>query len=125
VSGTGATGPLGFEAFGTACGLAVVAGALSVVVPEFSVLTATLVALALAGWASLRRRGPPVLGWVRARFGPYALSFGALAAAAGLYVDPSGPIGLWRSLVLGLGVVPLWVVERARVPNPGAAAGVR
>jgi hypothetical protein len=53
-------GRLGFEAFGTAAGLALVTGGLSVVAPFFSMLTGTLVALGLAGWAAApRRRGDP------------------------------------------------------------------
>ena len=105
-------GELGREAFGTASGLAVVVGALSVLVPDFDLLTATLVALALAGWASAHRRA----AHSRRRSGRapagYALAFGMLAAVAVVFAHPPSELGPWRALVLGLGVVPLWSVER-------------
>jgi len=105
-------GNLGFEAFGTACGLAVVAGALSVVVPTFDVLTATLVALALAGWASLHRREGRRPGRPTGPVAVYTASFAVLATAVAVFFEAPGPWAPWRALVLGLGVVPLWAVER-------------
>jgi len=118
------TGPLGFEAFGTACGLAVVAGALSVVAPTCDALTVTLVALAVAGWGSLHRRD----GRPHRRLGTglevYAGPFALLAVAVGVYLDPPGTIAAWRAFVLGLAVVPLWVVER-RSPPPRSGGGGR
>jgi hypothetical protein len=118
---TVASGPLGFEAFGTSCGLALVAGALAAVVPSLAMLTAALVALALAGWASLRRRaeGGRTLG---SRPATYALPLAALTCGALVFVDPADPFGPWKALALGLTVVPLWAVERRRV---GRAAGRR
>jgi len=107
-------GELGFDTFGTACGLAVVVGALSVIAPTFDALTATLVALALAGWASLHRRGAvPLPSWPGSSV-VYGVSFGLLGAAAVVFLDPPAPFVPWRSLVLGLGVLPLWSAERSR-----------
>lgn len=110
-------GPLatdhGREAFGTACGLAVVSGALSVVVPLFDVLTATLVALAVAGWAAVHRRGSSSLGgsvWT------YAGALSVLGASAAVFVDAPPPTAPWRAFLLGLAVVPLWAVEQRAQP---------
>lgn len=105
-------GELGFEAFGTSCGLAVVTGGLSVVRPAFDVLTVTLVALALAGWAS-RHRGAAAHPGPRPRHPVgYAVAFVLLGMAGLMFFDPPGPVVPLRALLLGLGVVPLWAVER-------------
>jgi len=114
--------PLGFEAFGTSCGLALVAGALAAVAPALSMLTAALTALAIAGWASLRHRsgrGRPVAARSAAT---YVLPLAVLAAGAVLFVDPVSPLGAWKALLLGLTLVPLWVVERRRV-RPASGSG--
>jgi len=103
---------LGFEAFGTACGLAVVSGALSLLAPAFDGLTLALVALALAGWASLHRRGGSGGGRLRGSVGAYAVPFALLAAVVVVFVAAPAPLGPTRALFLALGVVPLWVVER-------------
>ena len=84
---------LGFETFGTAIGLAVVAGALSLLTPALSVLTGTLAALAIA------------------------------AAGAAAYLDPLGPLGPFRGLILGVSLVPLWVAERG-IARRGPQAAV-
>ncbi len=110
---TGAAGPLGFEAFGCACGLAVVAGALARVVPGFAELTVALVALAVAGWASLHGRG--TLRPARVR---HALPFAVLAGAGALFLVPPPALAPWHALLLGLAVVPLWAQERRRPPSP-------
>jgi len=107
----GAAG-LGFEAFGTACGLAVVSGALSLLAPMFDGLTLTLVALALAGWASLHRRAGQGTGRFRRSVGAYAVPFTLLAAVVVVFEAAPAPLGPTRALLLGLGVVPLWVIER-------------
>lgn len=112
------TGELGFEAFGTACGLAVVVGGLSVVLPAFDILTATLAALAVAGWASLHRRERPPLSGVERPAREHAVAFAVLGAAAVAFLDPPGPFGPWRALGLGLGLVPLWVAERGSRSAP-------
>jgi len=112
-------GELGLDAFGTACGLAVVAGALSVIAPTFDVLTATLVALALAGWASVHRRGAGRSRSLTGSFGVYAVPFALLGAAAVVFLDPPAPLGSWRAFPLGLGVMPLWAAERSRSSSGG------
>ena len=120
-SPTTSSGEIGREAFGTACGLAVVAGGLSVVAPMFDLLTVTLVALALAGWSSAHRRGAGVRRPLAACLGTYGLPFCVLAGVTLVFFDPPGPVAPWRALLLGLGVVPLWTVERRR-PARGAAS---
>lgn len=105
---SGARSPLGFEAFGTACGLAVVAGAVALLAPGLTMLTGALVALAVAGWASLHR---PASGR-RPTSIAYLPPFAILAVAGGVFLDPTAPLGSGRALLLGLSVVPLWVVER-------------
>jgi len=112
----GLGGELGLEAFGTACGLAIIAGGLAVLLPSFDILTATLVALGVAGWASIHRRGN---GGGARPSGTHLLGFALLGAAVVNFFDPPGALGPWRALLLGLGLVPLWVVERSRpVPRP-------
>lgn len=118
-------GERGREAFGTAAGLAVVVGGLSVVLPGFDVLTATLVALAVAGWASVHRRGARPLGGTRTPPVAYALAFAVLGMAAVAFVDPPPALAPWRALLLGLGVVPLWSIERRGPPRPGARGARR
>jgi hypothetical protein len=107
-------GELGFDAFGTACGLGVVAGALGVVVPSLDLLTLTLVALAVAGWASHHRRPPDPMRPVARPLGAYLGSFVVLAVGTVAFFDAPGPVAPWRGLLLGLTAVPLWVVERGR-----------
>jgi len=118
------TGGLGFEAFGTACGLAVVAGALSVVAPMCDALTVTLVALAVAGWASLHRRDGRTHRHSRRALAVYLGPFAVLAVALGVYLDAPGTVAPWKALTLGLAVVPLWAVER-RPPRPRWSEGAR
>lgn len=107
---TAARPPLGFEAFGTAAGLALVVGALSIVAPSLTILVATLASLAVAGWASTVRtdgryvelRGPRIVGLV---------SVGAGVVA---YVGaPPGTVS-FRGLALALGIAVLWLAERRR-----------
>lgn len=105
------TGPLvEFEAFGVAVGSALVCGALSTFVPLLVAPTATLAALALAGWVSrLRRRGSlsrPGIG-----LGP-TLALGLLGGAALAFLDPPAPVAPLRGLLLAGGLLPLFAAER-------------
>ncbi len=102
---------LGFEAFGTACGLAVIAGALSLAVPTLAPVLLPLAALAVAGWASRQRRaaGPgPATG---SRLAP-ALALALLAGMVGLFLDPPPALATERGFLLGLALVPLWATGR-------------
>jgi hypothetical protein len=104
--------PFEFEAFGAAVGSAVVCGAFSVVVPVMVAPTATLAALAFAGWVSLaRRRGS--LTRKGLSLGPVAALFVLGGAAAAFLAFPPflGPV---RGLLLAGGLVPLFVTERTR-----------
>jgi hypothetical protein len=104
----------GSEAFGTACGLAVIAGALSVLAPGLDLLVAAMVALGCAGWASLHRRAGCRTGF--GRRGPLALllALGCLGGGAAVFLDAPAPLRPWRALALGLALVPLWAIERRR-----------
>jgi len=101
-----------FEAFGAGLGLAIVCGALSVLVPPLIAPTAALAALALAGWVSLsRRRGQ----YARRDFGFGPLvALSALGGAALGFLVPPPLLAPFRGLLLALGLVPLFLVERAR-----------
>jgi hypothetical protein len=101
-----------FEAFGTAVGSAVVCGALSVLVPTLIAPTATLAALAVAGWLSLaRRRGS--LSRNSVGLGPIAALCLLGGAAVGFLVSPPA-LSPFRGLLLAGGLVPLFAVGRAR-----------
>ena len=112
---------LGFETFGTAVGLAMVAGALSLLAPTLTVLAGTLAALAIAGWASLRFREAGRRWWrgSNARW----VSLSAAVVCGVVYLDPPGQMATFRGLVLGIGLVPLWVLER-RSGRPRGLSGV-
>jgi len=101
-----------FEAFGVAVGSALACGILSTIVSWLVSPTATLAALALAGWISLsRRRG--TLTWhgfdVRTK-----TALGVLAGVTIGFLDPPTPILPVRGLLLASGLLPLLAVERLR-----------
>ena len=110
---------LGFETFGTAVGLSLVVGALSLVAPMLTVLAGTLAALAIAGlgFAPLPGAPPAPVG----RFGARWAALAATAAGALVYLDPPLAVAPFRGLVLGVGLVPLWVSERALARRAPAA----
>jgi len=110
MNGPPAAGRLGFEAFGTAAGLALVTGALSVVAPFFTVLTGTLAALGVAGWTAVRRREGGVVRSLRAP--GRAVGVLALGVGGGLYLDTPTPLVPFRALLLGIGLAALWYGER-------------
>jgi hypothetical protein len=105
----------GFETFGTAVGLALIAGAVAVALPWLNSLVAALVALALAAWSSRATSGtvPPIA------LTPSAVGIaGALGTAGIVFLAAPAPLGAWRGLVLALGVVPLWYKVRERRRGP-------
>ena len=101
-----------FEAFGAAVGSALVCGALSVVFPPLVAPTATLAALALAGWVSLaRRRG----SLSRSGLGTGALAaLGVLGGAGVGFLTLPSLLAPFRGLLLAGSLVPLFAVERTR-----------
>lgn len=105
-----------FEAFGAAVGSAVVCGALSAAFPVLVAPTATLAALALAGWASLaHRRG----ALHRRGFGVGPAAALAILAGAGVGFLVAPPALLpFRGLLLAGGLVPLFALERHRSTHP-------
>jgi hypothetical protein len=110
-----------FDVLGVATTCALVVGAFSLLAPFLSSLTGTLAALALAGWCSkLRPGGASVRGIVRPGRGI------ALAAFGGGVILFVGPLAssLFRGLVLGVAIVPLWFVEKRR-PVPASASEER
>jgi hypothetical protein len=110
---------LGFEAFGAASGLAVVVGALSLVAPYLGILTATLAALAVAGWAVERRFVP------RSRGIPRRTGLGILALGVGalLFLDPPPELRGARGLLLGLAVAAFWAANRVPGSVPSGPGG--
>lgn len=112
---------LGFDAFGTSVALALVVGALSVETASLRSLVGALAALALAGWSST---GPHLAGRSLRRSVALFAALGLLGAAAWFYLGPPAGAGALRGLVLALGLVPFWTLERARAirgsPTPEA-----
>jgi len=101
-----------FEPFRIAVAGAVVCGILSTFTPWLTAPTASLTALALAGWVSLaRRRG--TLSWKQLR-GASGISLGVLGGAAVGFLIPSTPLAPLRGLLLAGGLVPFFVVDRLR-----------
>ena len=101
-----------FEAFGAAVGSAVVCGALSVLVPTLMAPTATLAALAVAGWLSLaRRRGSLSRNSIGSR--PIA-ALCILGGAAVEFLASPPTLSPFRGLILAGSLVPLFAVGRAR-----------
>jgi hypothetical protein len=108
---------LEFEAFSAAVGVALICGGLSVLVPFLIAPTATLAALALAGWVSLLRRRD---SRTRRALGTGRVVGLCVLALAGLGFLACPPFLLpFRGLLLAGGLVPLFAFERAR--SAGAA----
>jgi hypothetical protein len=116
-AGLGADPFLDFEPFHVAVGSAMVCGTLSTWVPWLVSPTATLVALALAGWVSRQRR-LGTLPWHATRRGP-TVALGILGAAAVGFFDPPGPLAPLRGLLLAGGLLPLYFAERSRSRGDG------
>ena len=112
-----------FEPFGMAVALSAVCGALSVVLPMFIAPTATLASLSVAAWvARARQQGtlsPKGFGVTSAG------ALVTLAGAAATFLDPPGVLLPVRGLVLATGLLPLFTVERFRLPRPAPTFGAR
>ena len=103
-------GLLGFEAFGVAVGATLVSGALSLAAPFLIALTGALAALAIAGWsARLRRTGPFRAGLLRPR---PIVALAILGSVTVIFLFPPTALDAARGLILALGLLPLWAVER-------------
>jgi len=99
---------LGFEAFGVAVGATLVSGALSLAAPFLIALTGALAALAIAGWsARLRRTGPFRAGLLRP-----IVALAILGSVTVIFLFPPTALDAARGLILALGLLPLWAVER-------------
>jgi len=112
-----------FEPFGLAVGLSAVCGALSVMLPMFISPTATLAALSVTAWVARARQqrthSPKGFG-VRS-----AAALVTLAGAATAFLDPPAALLPVRGLVLATGLLPLFAVERSRIPRPAPTFGAR
>jgi hypothetical protein len=108
-----------FDPFSIAAGSSLITGALSVVAPFLTALSATLVVLAMAGWvALLRKERPTGRGAVRSS---RWIALAALVLGATLFLFPALVPGALHGLVLPVALVPLWLVERGRprgLPSP-------
>lgn len=114
--GAGAPPVFEFEAFGAAVGSSLVCGALSVLVPVLIAPTASLAALAVAGWLSLtRRRGSLTKGGVGHAS---VIAFGILGGAGAGFVASPAFLAPFRGLLLAGGLVPLFVADRIRSLRP-------
>jgi len=98
------------DAFGLACGTALVAGMLSLVAPFLIPLVGTLAALGLASWAMVRSRSDSRRRAFLA--GGRAARLAILGAAGGLYLVPPEEYAPYRALVLACALTPLWWGER-------------
>lgn len=118
-------GRLGADAFGTASGLALVTGALSLLLPSLRFPTATLAALAVAGWASAHRRASRDASAGNRRGAGQIPSLGLLAVAAAAFLDPPPVLQPLRGLLLALALVPLWWTARPSVGGHRRSWGAR
>lgn len=116
------TGPrtLELDTFGLAVGTALIAGGLSVVASFLAALVGALAALALASWAMAL--GPD--RWTRGRWRSSGPGLAALALGALGFLHPPTGLIAYRGLVLALGLVPLWVLERRASERPVRAPRV-
>ena len=108
---------VGLDALGLAVGIALVAGALSLVAPFLIALTGTLAALSVASWAMVQSprgfAGRRTLS--RYRIAPLTI----LCAGAVVFLLPPRELVSVRGLLLALSLVPLWWAERPlRRPAP-------
>ncbi|HTP56137.1 MAG TPA: hypothetical protein VML53_05700 [Thermoplasmata archaeon] len=104
--------PLALDAFGSAAGLAIVCGALAIVVPFLVAVTGTLTAIAVAAWAIARASGEEAR---RLRHSSTAAAAVGLAVAAVLYLAPPPHFGPYRALVLALVTAVFWASETGRI----------
>jgi len=112
-----------FEPFGLAVALSAVCGTLSVMLPMFISPTATLAALSVAAWVARSRRQGTLS---RNGFGVRsAAALVTLAGAATAFLNPPAALLPVRGLVLATGLLPLFAVERLRLPRPAPAFGAR
>ena len=112
--------PVEFEVFSTALGLAIVAGALSLLAPFLLALVGTLGTFAVAGWAALVR--PRAERPSRVRRTDRLLALGVAAIGGILFLHPPAGLGAGRGLLLAASLLPLWCVERRR-PRPVSGGG--
>ena len=105
-----------FETFGVAVGLALVCGALSVFFSVLDAPTATLAALALAGWLSLARRTGALH---RDRFDRRNVAaLVGLGATSAVYLSPPTVLVPVRGLLLAMSLVPLFLLQRSATSYP-------
>jgi len=110
--------PLALDAFGSATGLAVVCGALAIVVPFLVSVTGTLAAIAVAAWTIARASADEARSF---RHGSTAVAAVGLAVAAVVYLKPPASFGPYRALLLALVTATFWAIERRPVvPLRGA-----
>jgi hypothetical protein len=106
---------LEFDTFGVGVGLAVIAGALSLVAPYLDALTVALAALAIAGWAAGRSRDRRERRSTGRPLRVVGLACAVIGAAAFFLL--AGPAAMTRGFALGIALVPLWVIERRGTPG--------
>lgn len=107
----------GFDVVGVSVGVALVSGALSLVVPALAALTESLAVLALAGWLLLARAAS---GSLRRMFaGPSAWALASVGAGMGLFLLGGGVLAPFKGVLGALSLVPLWAVTRP-LPRGGA-----
>jgi hypothetical protein len=106
---------LEFDTFSAAVGLALITGALALVATYLLALTATLAALAAAGWTAGHLPHPrsPIKPFVDRR---RKVALLVLAAGAGAFFLLPPPIVGARGLALAASFLPLWWVERTPAP---------
>jgi hypothetical protein len=99
-----------FDALGVAAGSAVISGALSILDPFLTALAATLTALGFAAWVAALGRTPSAASSYRRRSGRIALAW--LGGSVAFFVAAPSEAASIRGLMIGLSLVPLWLVDR-------------
>jgi hypothetical protein len=106
---------LDVDTFRAAVGFSVLSGALALALPFLTSLCVALVAIAVAAW--VWERPPSMLRPATGTRRALGVAWGLAVAGAAAFALLPTPWSEGRGLALGLGLVPLWWVDRRSHPS--------